>query len=159
MEIRHAAPDDHAGCIVLEAEIQAQHHIGAPFMYPPTGVTSLEDYLSLLEKTDEKVLVAVDDGQVVGYLQYQLIERPANYYMYAEKLLYVVLLMVKETQRGKGIGEALIRRATEIAQDYGASRVTLEVWSFNEGAARFYERVGFTEIKKLMSMPLAEVTR
>ena len=156
MEIRHATAEDHAGIIVLEAEIQTQHHEGAPFMFPPTGVISKQDYVAQLEKGETPILIAVEGMEIVGYLQYEVIDRAASYYTYPEKLLHVHILSVKETHRGRRIGEALMERAEKIARGFGASRISLEVFAFNAGAVRFYERMGFGKLKHIMSKPLED---
>lgn len=156
MEIRYATADDHAGIIALEAEIQTQHHQGAPSVFPPTGVISREDYVALLEAGDERIIVAVDDGVIVGYLQYEMRDRTSTYYMYPEKLLYVIILKVKDTHHRRGIGDALMERAEQIGREAGAHRISLEVYTFNAGAVRFYERIGFEKLKHVMSKPLSE---
>jgi len=154
MQIREATADDHASIMLLEAEIQAQHAQGAPMIFPPTGVIPREDYLALLARPNERVIIAIEDGEAVGYLNYELIDRPASYYKYPQKLLHVHVLTVKAPHRSRGIGEALLKYVEERGREYGASRVTLEVYSFNTGAIRFYERVGFAPLTQLMSMPL-----
>ena len=154
MEIRFATADDHPSIMMLEAEIQTQHSEGVPFIFPPTGVIPREDYLALLARPNERVISALEDGEAVGYLNYERIDRPANYYKYAQKLVHVHVITVRETHRSRGYGEALIERAVEAAREFGASRVTLEVYMFNQGAIRFYERIGFAPITQLMSMPL-----
>ncbi len=159
MEIRFATAEDHASIIMLETEIQTQHHEGAPFMFPPTGVIPREDYIALLARPNERVLIALEEGEPVGYLNYELIDRRANYYTHGEKLVYVHVVSVKETHRGKHIGEALLKRAEEMGREFGATRMTLEVYAFNAGAIRFYERVGFEKLKHAMSMPLTEDTK
>ena len=83
-------------------------------------------------------------------------DHPASYYTYPEKLLHVAVLTVRQTHRRRGIGEALLGRAEEIAREFGASRLTLEVYLFNDGAVRFYERVGFDPLKYLMSKSITE---
>lgn len=155
MEIRYATAEDYASFIVLEAEIQAQHHLGAPGKFPPTGVIAPEDFRALLARSDEKILVAVEAGTLVAYLQYELVDEPGSYYTYPEKLLYVEVLTVKATHRRRGIGEALLAHAEAAARAFGASRITLDVWAFNDGAIRFYERAGFTPIRHLLSKPVA----
>jgi len=156
MEIRDATADDHASIQMLEAEIQAQHAEGAPFIFPPLpdGVIPREDYLALLARPNERVIIAIEDGEAVGYLNYEFVDRPANYYKYPQKLVHVHVLTVKATHRSRGIGEALLKYVEQQAREYGASRVTLEVYSFNTGAVRFYEHIGFAPITQLMSMPL-----
>ena len=155
MEIRDATADDHASIMLLEAEIQAQHSQGAPSIFPPTGVIPHEDYLALLARPNEKVIIAIEAGEAVGYLNYELIDRPASYYKYPQKLLHVHALSVREAHRSRGYGEALMQCAIERGRAFGATRITLEVYSFNTGAIRFYERIGFAPMTQLMSMPLA----
>jgi ribosomal protein S18 acetylase RimI-like enzyme len=58
--------------------------------------------------------------------------------------LYVVDLFVEPAQRGRGVGESLLREATRRAAAKGARFVKLEVDSANSGAARFYDRLDFS---------------
>lgn len=58
------------------------------------------------------------------------------------KILHLEDLIVKESERGNGIGEALYRRVMEFAYDRGFKRVSWEVLDWNQGAIRFYERSG-----------------
>jgi ribosomal protein S18 acetylase RimI-like enzyme len=58
--------------------------------------------------------------------------------------LYVVDLFVERSHRGRGLGQALLRESSRRAAAKGARFVKLEVDHTNAGAARFYERLGFT---------------
>ncbi|QAA83239.1 GNAT family N-acetyltransferase [Aequorivita sp. H23M31] len=58
------------------------------------------------------------------------------------RILHLEDLIVKESERGKGIGEALYRKVMEYAYDRGLKRVAWDVLDWNEGAIRFYERSG-----------------
>ncbi len=155
-EIRRAALDDYDEMIVLEAEIQMLHHQGEPTLFPPVGVITREDYAEVLQKPDEGRLVAVEDGEIVGYLDYELIDGQPNYYTYPAKSVHVSTLTIKETHRRRGYGEALMDRVTEIAREFGAVRVTLDVYMFNEGAYRFYERRGFRPLEMRMTLALEQ---
>jgi ribosomal protein S18 acetylase RimI-like enzyme len=57
--------------------------------------------------------------------------------------LYVVDLFVVEAHRGRGLGQALLRESARRAAAKGARFVKLEVDHTNDGASRFYERLGF----------------
>lgn len=63
------------------------------------------------------------------------------------KILHLEDLVVKESERGKGIGEALYRKVMQYAYNRGLKRVSWDVLDWNEDAIRFYERSG----AKLMS--------
>lgn len=60
------------------------------------------------------------------------------------KGLYVVDLFVDEKARGRGVGEALLSETVRRGRAMGAEFIKLEVDLRNEGAARFYERLGFS---------------
>jgi len=55
-------------------------------------------------------------------------------------------LGVLQSERGRGIGLALVLQALEEWQIRGVSSVFLEVRASNTGAIRLYERAGFTTI-------------
>jgi len=52
-------------------------------------------------------------------------------------------VIVDEAARGQGTGEALTRRALEIAKEGGAAHVTLTSNPRREAANRLYQRMGF----------------
>jgi hypothetical protein len=58
--------------------------------------------------------------------------------------LYLEDLFVLPEHRGAGIGEALLRRLGQIAAERGCGRFEWSVLDWNEGAIRFYERMGAT---------------
>ena len=52
-------------------------------------------------------------------------------------------MIVHPSQRGRGIGERLLRHAISAAGTLGCCRITLLTDSTNSSAMRFYERAGF----------------
>jgi ribosomal protein S18 acetylase RimI-like enzyme len=60
------------------------------------------------------------------------------------KGMYVVDLFVDPKWRGRNLGEALLRAAARRARERGAQFIKLEVDLNNDGAGRFYDRLGFT---------------
>ena len=58
------------------------------------------------------------------------------------RTLHLEDLIVKEANRGNGIGEALYKRVMKFADDQGLKRVAWDVLDWNTGAIRFYERSG-----------------
>jgi ribosomal protein S18 acetylase RimI-like enzyme len=59
------------------------------------------------------------------------------------KGLYVVDLFVDGEARNRGIGLELLKESARRARTKGALFIKLEVDHVNDGAARFYERLGF----------------
>jgi GNAT superfamily N-acetyltransferase len=62
----------------------------------------------------------------------------------AQPGLYLEDLYVKPSQRGKGIGEAVLTRLAKLAADRHYGRFEWSVLDWNEGAIRFYEKFGAT---------------
>ncbi|NND62475.1 MAG: GNAT family N-acetyltransferase [Flavobacteriaceae bacterium] len=58
------------------------------------------------------------------------------------RALHLEDLVVKESMRGSGIGEALYARVMKYAKDNHCKRVNWVVLDWNEGAIKFYERSG-----------------
>jgi ribosomal protein S18 acetylase RimI-like enzyme len=58
-------------------------------------------------------------------------------------------LGITPTQRGRGLGEALLLQALHGFYRAGLGRAVLEVTAQNEGAIRLYRRVGFRRTKTL----------
>lgn len=151
MEFRRMTPADYPAIVTLELEVQAIHVEGAPEVHIPFGVTSLESYQEILADPASAVILGIEDGEVVGYLHYERVDRPQGEWTYAQRVVHVHSLTIKEEHRGKSYGRQMMDYVTEVAREQGASRVTLEVWAFNEPARAFYERLGFTATQIMMA--------
>ena len=60
----------------------------------------------------------------------------------ARPFLFLEDLVVTKAARGRGVGEALLAAVAREAVARGASRVEWAVLDWNEGALRFYRRMG-----------------
>ncbi len=56
---------------------------------------------------------------------------------------YLKLIGVHADCRGKGVGAFLLAELERLARESGSRRVTLMVSDFNDGAQRFYRRMGY----------------
>ena len=59
-----------------------------------------------------------------------------------------------ETIRGQHLGKKLYERVLEFAKEQGCYNVTLNVWSCNEAAMKFYEKCGLKPQKVGMEVIL-----
>jgi GNAT superfamily N-acetyltransferase len=83
-------------------------------------------------------LVARDGGALVGIATY-------SFHWPAKGLrtsVFMKDLFVAESHRGAGVGEQLVRALRAAAAERGCGRVEWTVDSWNDGARRFYERLG-----------------
>jgi GNAT superfamily N-acetyltransferase len=92
------------------------------------------------EKPAAEALVAESAGEVVAFALFF-----TNFSTFlAQPGLYLEDLYVKPHQRGRGIGEALLTRLGRLAVERGYGRFEWCVLDWNEGAIRFYQRLGAT---------------
>ncbi len=92
------------------------------------------------EKPVAEALVAESGGEVVAFALYF-----TNFSTFlAQPGLYLEDLYVKPSQRGRGIGEALLTRLARTAAERGYGRFEWSVLDWNENAIRFYQRMGAT---------------
>jgi ribosomal protein S18 acetylase RimI-like enzyme len=89
-----------------------------------------------LEK-DAPAFVAVSGGEVVGWCDIRLDERPGSTHRGE------LGMGVHPDYRSQGIGSALLTAALESARRIGLEQVELDVFASNAQAIRLYERFGF----------------
>lgn len=90
---------------------------------------------------EARLLVAVDDGRVVGTVTVAAHGSPwAEIAEPGEHELR--MLAVDPAARGRGIGEQLLRAAVATAFDTGAAAVVLSTLTTMRAAQRMYDRVG-----------------
>ena len=63
------------------------------------------------------------------------------------KTLYIDDICVDENARGRHVGKALYDYVINYAKEYGCYNVTLNVWSCNPSALKFYEKMGLVPQK------------
>jgi ribosomal protein S18 acetylase RimI-like enzyme len=101
---------------------------------PPPG----EDELNTIVADPFSTLyLARVDGQIVGSLTLAMYQIPTGLKAWIEDVV------VDESARGRGIGEALSAAALEAAGRRGAKDVSLTSRPFRESANRLYQRLGF----------------
>jgi GNAT superfamily N-acetyltransferase len=92
-----------------------------------------EDYLA---RSDTLALVAVEDGEVVGFIDLEFRQR----LNFREEQAWVPDLIVAEGSRSRGAGKALLDEALERSRERGCWSLTLESASWRTRAHAFYER-------------------
>lgn len=103
-----------------------------------------DDQLRALIHDDSRpIFVAVNDSQkVLGYA-FCIFQQHLNDNILTDiKTLYIDDLCVDEQLRGQHIGKELYEAVLAFARESGCYNVTLNVWSLNEPAMKFYEKCG-----------------
>jgi len=87
-----------------------------------------------------EALVAEDAGRIVGYALFF-----HNYSTFLSRRgLYLEDLYVQPSQRGTGLGTAMLRALAAIAVERGCARFEWTVLEWNTPAIGFYEKLGAT---------------
>lgn len=103
-------------------------------------------------KDDTKpIYVAVDDDDVcMGYAFCQIRQQPFSNNMVPFTSLFIDDLCVDAKTRGQHIGEQLFEYVKNEAKHLGCYEVTLNVWSGNTSAEKFYEKMGLKTKERQM---------
>lgn len=143
MEIRFAGPQDVAGILDLLQQIGQLHHEGRPDIFRDQAQKySASQVLALLNSSLTPVFVAVEAEKVLayGFCKVKIHDQDPVIADYTD--LYIDDLCVDKAYQGKGIGTALYNEILRYAKMRRCQSITLNVWSFNEGAIKFYESLG-----------------
>ena len=101
---------------------------------PPPSAKELQ---AIVDAVDSVLLIARLDGRVVGSLTLAFYRIPTGLKAWIEDVV------VHDSARGQGVGEALNRAAIAEAVHRGAKHVSLTSRSSRDAANRLYQRLGF----------------
>lgn len=149
MNIRRAKDTDMDGINKLLQQVLMVHHNGRPDLFKANAKKYTDkELIEILSDDSSPIFVAVDeDDNVLGYAFCKFIQRLNNNIMTDIKTLYIDDLCVDETQRGMHLGTQLYDYVINFARESGCYNLTLNVWSCNESAIKFYEKCGLVPQK------------
>lgn len=149
MIIRRAENGDLAGLNKLLQQVLMVHHNGRPDLFKPNAKKYTDEEIFRIIANDKTpIFVAVDEeNEVLGYAFCVFKQFLNNEIMTDIKTLYIDDLCVGEDKRGMHIGKQLYEHVIDYARESGCYNVTLNVWSCNESAMKFYEKCGLVPQK------------
>ena len=116
----------------IDSEALLTQFAGPIFRYPLTD-GQLRDYIAEPQRRSFRVEY---DRQIIGHAEVMLSEDGVA------KLCRI--LIGNPARRGRGLGEQIIRALVEVCwQKFDAREIELNVYDWNVGAIRCYEKVGF----------------
>ncbi len=156
MTILRAAQAHLDGINRLLYQVADVHHQGRPDLFRANAKKySDAEILRILADPDTPVFVAVDaQNTVMGYAFCIIQEQKGHPLLMDCKTLYLDDLCIEESLRGQQIGKTLLEYVRSYAETIGCYHLTLNVWSCNPAAMRFYENNGFHPMKTGMELLL-----
>lgn len=149
MSIRRATNKDIDGLQSLLRQVLMVHHNGRPDLFKGNAQKYTEaELVELLQDETKPIFVCVDEKEkVLGYAFCIFQQHLNNNILTDIKTLYIDDLCVDENLRGQHIGSKLYNHVVHFAKEQGCYNVTLNVWSLNESAMKFYEACGLVPQK------------
>lgn len=143
------------GLIRLLYQVGGVHHDIRPDLFRSGAIKYTEaDLENLLADENRPVFVAVEGETVLGYC-FCVIEDCRGTTVLTDRVeVYIDDLCVEEACRGQGIARRLYEYVLAWAKDLGCAYVTLNVWCGNDGAMKFYEKMGMIPRKICMETKL-----
>jgi ribosomal protein S18 acetylase RimI-like enzyme len=154
--VRRATPADLTRIGRLGALLVKEHYDFDPQRFLAARPGTSEDYASFistqLEDPDKTVLVADDNGDVIGYAyaavdgyDYIALRGPAG-------VLHDVI--VEPEHRGRGVGRLLVNAMLAFFKSRGIPRVVLSTAAQNDAAQRLFASMGFRRTMIEMTLEL-----
>lgn len=155
MDIRRAENCHIPGLIRLLYQVGGVHHDIRPDLFRENAIKYTEkDLEALLLDEKSPVFVAVEGGTVLGYCFCQVMDCRGTTVLTDRIEVYIDDLCVEEHCRGRGIAGTLYDHVCAWAKEIGCSHITLNVWCGNDGAMKFYEKMGMIQRKICMEAKL-----
>ena len=155
-KIRKAQKKDIEKILKLLVQVNMVHHGIRPDIFKgPATKYSAEDLGKIIKNENTPVFVSVNESdETEGYAFCIIKEVQGDILLEDYKTVYIDDLCVDESKRGKHIGSALYEYVKNFAFDIGAQSITLNVWSGNNSAQRFYEKLGMSVQRRIMEEKL-----
>ncbi|MBE6666719.1 MAG: GNAT family N-acetyltransferase [Ruminococcaceae bacterium] len=149
--IRFAQEKDIPRIGELLSEVDLVHHEGRPDIFKIGRKYDNGQLLEILKDTSRPIFVAVDDtDKVLGYA-FCIFQQHNNDNVLTDiKTLYIDDICVGHECRRQGVGKDLYNAVVDYARSNGCYNITLNVWSCNLSAMRFYESLGLSPMKVCM---------
>jgi ribosomal protein S18 acetylase RimI-like enzyme len=157
MSIRRATLADAEILAELNRDVQQLHADTKPGIFkPPTDLSPIicDFQTRILVNPNGRVWLAEREGEALGYVYAEHIQRSENAYVYERSYVHIDQISVRPAYQHSGCGRALIRAVFDWAQTSGVKNVSLDAYAFNEKAQAFFREMGFETLHIRMSAQL-----
>ena len=142
MQVRDAREEDLAGVLTIYNEVIAS--TTAVYRDDPATLEDRREWWRARAAQGYPVLVAVDEGAVIGFASFGDFRHAPGYRYTVEHSVHV-----RTDRRGGGVGHALMEPLIARARAMGKHVMMAGVDADNAGSVRFHERLGFERVGHL----------
>ena len=149
VKVRKAIEKDIPKILDLLVQVDMVHHNGRPDIFKgPATKYSGEELKDIIQNEKTPVFVCVDEDDVpLGHAFCIHKQVVGDSVLTDIKTLYIDDICVDSKARGNHVGKTLYDHVIAYAKEQGFYNVTLNVWSCNPTALRFYEAMGLVPQK------------
>lgn len=101
-----------------------------------------------------EVASATRRATIVGAVRVRVYDSPSDPLIVPRRRGYVEEIVIDEAHRREGLGRRLMQRAEDWCRAQGARDLLLTVWTGNEEAEAFYERLGYEAVNRVLCREL-----
>lgn len=149
--IRLAVKADAEQILRLLKQIASYHSKLYPEMLRADGSKyTIEQIEEIIEADSTEVFVLEENGKVLAEaicIKRNVFSTPLSY---GAKILYIDDFCVDESRRKEGLGISLMEWIKNYAREQEYDQIQLSCWENNEIAHSFYEKEGFSDLKRTM---------
>lgn len=152
--IRPAQLTDLDALTTLNRQIGSQHAAEAPQVFNPPSADDRRYLQKQLADPERHLLVAEQDGDVVGYICATINSNDTVPFLSFEAICRISTVVVATQHQQQGVGSALMTAMEDWARANGAVQIRLEVMAFNSEAQHFYQHLHYQTQSIIMAKPL-----
>lgn len=147
--VRRAAKEDIPGILDLLVQVDMVHHNGRPDLFkgPATKYNAQQLERIISDNTTPVFVCVSESGAIAGHgfcVHKQIV---GDSVLTDVRTLYIDDICVDQSFRGQGVGRAIYDHIKDYARANNFYNITLNVWSCNPGALKFYEQLGMVPQK------------
>ena len=105
----------------------------------PSGPSDIVERLEGFETPLSRVIVADNDGQVLGFIAVHALPR----FEHTDRILRIMALVVDAGERGRGVGRLLMEEAERIGRELDAAFAEVTAGHHRPEARHLYEELGY----------------
>jgi len=152
LSIRPTTLEDYEAVCRLFEEGDDFHRQALPGLFRQAlPARTYEFFKSYLNNDQAHLWVADTSTHLIGLVEFHVVVIPDRPNTFPRTFIFVDSLIVQESARRQGVGQALMEKVRDWTQEHGLSKIELNVHEFNQGAIEFYQKLGYATISRRMN--------